>query len=207
MAIGVAYALSAPINYLFIEVSPTKPNGKSWDIFGGAPDIQLRIDRTLISFQSKCQDIYRCEIKLPYPIETGSKHYIEIYDKDIEASDLIGKKELEIIKDKTIQIGNATIRFEYTPQRITLADSHVDLPKRLRYHLDSINKKVTITIADLQALKDIIIEIKRYHIILEPSLRKDIETILDKASQIQDAKVQEHIKQIRMLLSSRNTLA
>ena len=70
-----------------IEVSPVKPDGKSWDTGGGAPDIRLQLADTDYT-TADCRDRYRCEVRF---VSRVSEWYLEVYDQDLSTDDLIGK--------------------------------------------------------------------------------------------------------------------
>jgi len=90
---------------LTVEVDATKDSGKAWDIAGGAPDILVKIDNTTI-FKKECKNSYMC--KSVFNSEK-SKWYLEIYDKDLRASDLIGKGECEADTNCTLGKAKVTI--------------------------------------------------------------------------------------------------
>lgn len=75
-----------------IDVAEKKANGKSWDMFGGSPDIKVVIDKQPYYSLAKCRDTYRCTISFT---SQKDKWYIEVYDKDLQNDDLIGKGECE----------------------------------------------------------------------------------------------------------------
>jgi hypothetical protein len=75
-----------------INVEAKKANGKSWDVFGGSPDIKLVIDGQPLYSMARCRDRYRCTIEFA---SIKDKWYIEVYDKDLQNDDLIGKGECE----------------------------------------------------------------------------------------------------------------
>jgi len=87
-----------------VDVESTKTNGKAWDVAGGAPDIQLRIDEVDVPFNQKCRDRYRCQTSF---ISNRSEWYIEIYDKDFNTPDLIGRGKCEL--GKVCRMGQAMI--------------------------------------------------------------------------------------------------
>lgn len=101
LLIGNLYAY----NYnLTIEVDSTKSSGKAWDIAGGAPDIMVKIDSKTI-FKKSCKNSYKCTIDFE---SKKDKWYLEIYDKDLRASDLIGKGECKV--DTNYTLGSAKIK-------------------------------------------------------------------------------------------------
>ena len=71
-----------------IDVEAKKANGKSWDVFGGSPDIKVVIDGETFYSPTKCKDRYRCTMEFT---SVKDKWYIEVYDKDLQSDDLIGK--------------------------------------------------------------------------------------------------------------------
>jgi hypothetical protein len=99
-------SLSANSAYVAnIEVADTKTNKKAWDYAGGAPDILLYVDGKMVPFSKECKDKYKCEISF---MSKNEKWYIEVYDKDIKASDLIGKGECKL--NSSCKIGQAVIK-------------------------------------------------------------------------------------------------
>jgi hypothetical protein len=106
LMIAIICSLSAKSAFIAnIEVADTKANGKAWDYAGGAPDILLYVDGKMVPFSKECKDKYRCEISF---ISKNEKWYIEVYDKDIKASDLIGKGECKL--NSSCKIGQAVIK-------------------------------------------------------------------------------------------------
>jgi hypothetical protein len=99
-------------NYtIVIKVSSTKPNGNSWDVGGGAPDIVLEVEDTRYSTtrhsSKRCEDTYKCEMSFS---SKNSKWYLEIYDKDVKVDDLIGKGECQA--NNTCTLGKATVTIQ-----------------------------------------------------------------------------------------------
>ena len=87
-----------------INIADKKANGKSWDMFGGPPDIKVVIDGQVYFSAVKCQDTYRCTIEF---ISTTDKWYIEVYDKDIQNDDLVGKGDCKVGEE--FKLGLATV--------------------------------------------------------------------------------------------------
>ena len=73
---------------LSVEVDERKTDGRSWDISGGAPDIEIVINGKSMDFSRKCRDRYRCH---NFFVSDNNRWYIEVYDRDIYSNDLIGK--------------------------------------------------------------------------------------------------------------------
>lgn len=97
-----------------VRVDATKNNGKSWDAFGGSPDIMLSVDGMTHPTQM-CRDAYRCEFTF------SSNHrdwYLEIYDKDISQHDLIGKGECA---SSPCQLGQAKLVIHGPPNQLEKA--------------------------------------------------------------------------------------
>lgn len=88
-----------------IDVNSTKVNGLSWDFVGGSPDIFIKVDNREVKFNSKCKNQYRCSIT--FISEEKSYWYFEVYDKDVNSDDLIGKGECLI--NKECQLGQASL--------------------------------------------------------------------------------------------------
>lgn len=87
-----------------INIADKKANGKSWDMFGGSPDIKVLIDGQAYFSALKCQDTYRCSIEF---ISTNDKWYIEVYDRDIQNDDLVGKGDCKLGEE--CKLGLATV--------------------------------------------------------------------------------------------------
>ena len=106
-----------------IDVKPSKANGKSWDISGGAPDIYVRIDGKKLALKKECRDSYRCE-NISF-VSNKNKFYIEVYDKDIASDDLMGKGECRA--GATCTLGTATVHISKgEATKIVLADARGD---------------------------------------------------------------------------------
>ena len=88
-----------------IDVASYKPNGMSWDIAGGAPDILLYVDGKKVG--EVCRNQYRCEILFK---TDKQKIYIEVYDKDLQAHDLIGKGECRV--GSVCELTNAKVKLK-----------------------------------------------------------------------------------------------
>ncbi len=88
-----------------VEANSTKANGESWDIWGGSPDILVKINGIYLDFNPKCQDSYRCSVE--FTVEKGTSWYFEIYDRDLSSNDLIAKGECSVGKE--CQLKGATI--------------------------------------------------------------------------------------------------
>ena len=87
-----------------IDIAGKKANGKSWDMFGGSPDIKVLIDGEAYFSVLKCQDTYRCSIEF---ISTDDKWYIEVYDRDIQNDDLVAKGDCKVREE--CKLGLATV--------------------------------------------------------------------------------------------------
>jgi len=106
-----------------IDVKPTKANGKSWDISGGAPDIYVRVDGKKMALKKECRNSYRCE-NITF-VSNKEKFYIEVYDKDIASDDLVGKGECRA--GATCTLGSATMHIgKGEATKIVLADARGD---------------------------------------------------------------------------------
>jgi len=88
------------------NVEAKKANGKSWDIFGGSPDIKIVVEGKPYYSLVKCKDTYRCTIEF---VSTTDKWYIEVYDKDLQSDDLIGKGECEAGESCTLGLAKVEI--------------------------------------------------------------------------------------------------
>ena len=99
-------ATQSNIYILDIDVKSNKDNGKSWDIAGGSPDIKINIDGKNIPFKQDCKNHYRCSISFMSE-KINKEWYFEIYDKDFNSDDLIGKGNCSF--DKSCKLGRAKI--------------------------------------------------------------------------------------------------
>ena len=93
---------------LTIKAEPAKINGKPWDIFGGAPDIFIKIDGVFLDFDRNCKNTYKCTVN--FTVEKSTSWYFEIYDKDLENNDLIAKGNCSV--GDTCSLGGAKIEIE-----------------------------------------------------------------------------------------------
>ena len=84
----LAVSVNASSYSIVIDVQNLKANGKNWDPFGNAPDIFLKIDGVSITIFENCKNEYRCVMEFDSDVE---EWYIEVYDKDKMASDIIGR--------------------------------------------------------------------------------------------------------------------
>ena len=91
-----------------IDVEDKKENGKPWDIAGNAPDIKVYINGELPQVIVPCKNSYRCKLLF---ISQRSFWYLEIYDKDVLADDLIGKGNCSIYKSKC-RLGRSVVHIE-----------------------------------------------------------------------------------------------
>ncbi len=71
-----------------IDIEETKNNSSSWDINGGSPDIILRVNSVILPITKKCINTYSCTLSF---LSSAHTFYIEVYDKDIITSDIVGK--------------------------------------------------------------------------------------------------------------------
>jgi len=71
-----------------VDIKERKVNGKSWDVFGNAPDIILKIDGDTLPLIESCKNQYRCVMEFESIV---TDWYIEVYDKDKMADDIIGR--------------------------------------------------------------------------------------------------------------------
>jgi len=87
-----------------INVKSKKRDGTTWDIRGGYPDILLKVNRKKIYFIKRCKDKYKCIIQFE---SSDNSWYIEVYDKDLILSDIIGRGTCKV--NETCEIGLAKI--------------------------------------------------------------------------------------------------
>ncbi len=89
-----------------VQASTLKPNGKSWDISGGAPDMVLTVDNEIAYSQVNCRNRYRCTFEI---YSKNLSWYFEVYDRDTINHDIIGAGECSLSKE-ICQVGKATIK-------------------------------------------------------------------------------------------------
>jgi len=106
--------LLANIFSVDISVESNKSSGKSWDLFGGAPDIWISVDGEKLPFLKRCKNSYRCKIVFE---SNKTKWYFEIYDKDLKESDLIGKGECSINQKCTLDRAKIVISSKSKEQK------------------------------------------------------------------------------------------
>jgi len=87
-----------------VSVKSKKIDGKTWDIRGGYPDILLKVDRKKINFNKSCKNTYKCKIQFE---SNSNSWYIELYDKDLISSDIIGNGTCKI--NESCEIGLAKV--------------------------------------------------------------------------------------------------
>jgi len=89
-----------------VQASTLKPNGKSWDISGGAPDMVLTVDNEIAYSQVNCHNRYRCTFEI---FSKNVSWYFEVYDRDVVNHDIIGVGECSLAYEPC-KIGKATIK-------------------------------------------------------------------------------------------------
>jgi len=80
---------------IVIDVPNLKQNGKNWDIAGGSPDILLKVDGVIQPIFENCKNKYRCVMEFE---SDTSEWYLEVYDKDKFADDIIGRGNCSVDK-------------------------------------------------------------------------------------------------------------
>lgn len=161
--------------YVDIQVSSTKVSGKSWDMAGGAPDIGFVIDGKRVHMKQRCSDTYRCTHTVSLALDK-EKFYIEVYDLDINADDLIGKGECRI--GKVCQIGRVTVTLK--PARIVLADASVALQSELEKRLDILLVSSVIDAQDLRDVTQMLKQLQVWHRPLNEVVRKKLHKLQKK---------------------------
>lgn len=90
---------------LVVDVENLKSNGKNWDVGGNAPDILIKLNRESLPLSSDCKNEYRCIMEFS---SEDKDWYIEIFDKDLRADDIIGRGNCAV--DETCKLGQAKIK-------------------------------------------------------------------------------------------------
>lgn len=177
--LSVAVAVQAGNYVVDIEVDPTKPNGKSWDVAGGAPDIRLRIEGKLLPMREACRDSYRCTTSAF--VTQKERVYIEVYDQDVWANDLIGKGECTI--DNVCKVGAAKIFFKKVDNKaIVVSDARYELQMHIADAVERVSKKIRLShTIDSKEMQSLIEDMKRlyaYGETLSKHTRKKIEKLI-----------------------------
>lgn len=81
-------SLQATDYMMVVDVENLKANGKEWDLGGNAPDIYAKLNKESLPLSTDCKNEYRCVIEFS---SEDSDWYIEVYDKDKLADDVIGR--------------------------------------------------------------------------------------------------------------------
>ena len=159
--LSVAAAVQAGNYVADIEVDPTKPNGKSWDIAGGAPDIRLRIEGKFMPMREACRDSYRCTTSVF--VTRKERIYIEVYDQDAWANDLIGKGECTI--GNVCKVGAAKVAFKKVEnQVIVVSDARYDLQMRIAEVAEKLSEKIRLShTIDSEGIQSLVNDIERLH--------------------------------------------
>jgi len=168
--------LIAGTYHIDIQVSPTKPGGKSWDIAGGAPDIRFAIDGKTVQQEHKCIDTYRCTRTVSLSLDK-EKFYIEVYDRDLKADDLIGKGECRV--GEVCKVGRAGVTLKPV-ERMTLADASVALQDKLEAKLDELLAKDEIEAQDLEDVILMLKQLRSWNRPLSETVRKKLRKLQQK---------------------------
>jgi len=168
--------------HMDIQVAPTKPGGKSWDIAGGAPDIRFAIDGKTVHLEQKCIDTYRCTRTVSLLLDK-EKFYIEVYDRDLKADDLIGKGECRV--GEVCKVGRAGVTLKPVT-RMTLADASVTLQGKLEAKLDEMLAKDEIETQDVQEVTQMLRQLQSWHRPLNESVRQKLRKLQKKLPDLND---------------------
>ncbi|MCK5145503.1 hypothetical protein KAR48_02040 [bacterium] len=94
-----------------VQVEQTKANGRKWDGWGGAPDIQVKISSDELGTMSSSEASNTYNSTVTFDIgECRGELKIEIWDIDINTHDLIGKGRIKTNVSKSYQIGQAKVK-------------------------------------------------------------------------------------------------
>jgi len=123
MTVSTLLVASTATYEMSVEVEATKPSGHSWDIAGGAPDIRVKIDGMELTFLERCRDTYKCTTTY-FNATNKQQFYIEVYDRDAAADDLIGKGECRV--GQVCKLGSSVVRVSEVKKPLVLADARYD---------------------------------------------------------------------------------
>lgn len=98
-------SLEATDYMMVVDVENLKANGKDWDLGGNAPDIFVKLNKESLPLYQNCKNEYRCVIEFS---SEDSDWYIEVYDKDKLANDVIGRGNC-LVGD-TCEFGQAKVK-------------------------------------------------------------------------------------------------
>lgn len=88
-----------------VHAPSTKPDGKAWDVSGGAPDMILSVDGRLTYSNPNCLNRYKCTFEI---FSKSDNFYLEIYDKDMLNNDIIATGYCST--DKICSLGQASVK-------------------------------------------------------------------------------------------------
>lgn len=198
---GMTVVVCAQSYVANIEVAPVKKGGKSWDVAGGAPDVLLKVEGTFVPFRDVCQDSYRCKTNA---FETKKKVlYVEVYDRDVAANDLIGKGTCRI--GERCRVGEATVKFEEgKPSAVVIADARYDLQKQIGQLTDTLYTQVMTTQKpDISAMQTLIAHIEHlqgYGERLSQSNRAKLQKLLNAVEGMKENDVASYAEKLKKLL-------
>lgn len=90
-----------------INAQSTKENGKTWDIYGGAPDLLLKVDGKSLIMSNSCWNTYLCTVSF---VSEKYQWYFENDDRDVAINDLIGNGVCSV--GQVCNLGRSTIRIK-----------------------------------------------------------------------------------------------
>jgi hypothetical protein len=105
-----------------LDVSPTKPNGKQWDIGIGSiarPDLTVSVmmNRREILKSQKCANTFSCTFddrSEPFELNSQSVLRVEVWDQDLKHDDLIDRFYLTISKDVGLEGADVELKGKST---------------------------------------------------------------------------------------------
>jgi len=198
---GLTVAVHAQSYVAQIEVDALKKDGKSWDVAGGAPDVLLRVEGRFIPFRDECQDSYRCTTN-PFATEKQTV-YLEVYDRDVAADDLIGKGRCDV--GERCRVGSAVVTLKKVDlPAVVLADARYDLQRRIEESVDRLYRQITTkTSFDRSLMQKMIADFERlrgYGVRLSEKVRDKIAKMMRELEKTEDQSVRGYIKELKKLM-------
>ncbi|TSA26328.1 MAG: hypothetical protein D4R68_07585, partial [Ignavibacteriales bacterium] len=94
-----------------VDVKQKKPDGRSWDPFGGAPDIQIKLFNNQIGnlVSPRLEDTYKTSYTFEIPDNVSEKINLEIWDMDIIENDLIGSCSFQNGRNQSFECGSSSV--------------------------------------------------------------------------------------------------
>ena len=80
------------VTVLKVQVESRKADGKAWDFPSGAPDPYVIVFDGAKAYQTSYRkDTYNAEFNKTFSFETNDLANIEVWDKDVDPDDIIGR--------------------------------------------------------------------------------------------------------------------